>query len=79
MKKREALQRAMISVAVRLRISHENRLLTVFSMDTIKIFHTLGRIVIVKISGILKVKELDLLINNVHEYTSRHIKRIDRR
>ena len=45
-----------------MRISHENRLLTVCSMDIIKIFHTLGLIVKEKISGILKVKELDLLI-----------------
>ena len=66
----------MISVAVRLRILHENRLLTVFSMDTIKIFHTLGLIVKVKRSGILLIKELDLLINKVQEFTLRQVKRI---
>ena len=63
-------------VTVRLKISHENRLLTVSSMDTIKIFHTLGLIVKVKRSGILLIKELDLLINKVQEYTLRHVKRI---
>jgi len=52
--------------------------LTVSSMDTSKIFRTLGLIVTMKISGILKVKELDLSINKLHEYASRHVKRLDR-